>query len=130
MHDFPPDELRKNAQNSRTKDTEEHLIHTTCFGVGWFHNIQFHTRPRWWSFLAKKRLPESLNGLLNSPQGGFPSQHFQGLKQWRSILPSADGHSDGLEHLSGFYAHLLRSSAEVLVQGVVFEFSLRQHFSS
>src|SRR6266404_866310 len=31
------------VKTRRTKDTEEHLIHTTCFCVGWFHNIQAHT---------------------------------------------------------------------------------------
>jgi len=34
-----------------------------------------------------------------------------------------------LKHLSGFYAYLPGRGAEGLVQGVVFEFSFRQHFS-
>src|ERR1700686_1991390 len=75
-------------------------------------------------------LLDFLNGSLNSHQRGFPPQHFQRLEQWRRVLTTADSYPNGLEHLSGFEPEFLRSGAEVLVQGVVFEFSLRQDFPS
>src|ERR1019366_6191443 len=73
---------------------------------------------------------ELLDGLFDSCQRRFLSENLERLEQRRGILSPADGYSDRLEHLSGFYAHRLGVGAEGLVQGIVFEFRLRQDFPS
>jgi hypothetical protein len=49
--------------------------------------------------------------LIDSCQRRFPPQNLERLKQRRGILAPADGYSNRLEHLPGFYAHLLRGRA-------------------
>ena len=58
---------------------------------------------------------------LDPPQRRLLPEHFQGFKQWRSILAAAYGYADGLKHLSGFESEFLGSGAQRLIQGIVSE---------
>src|SRR5580698_2454989 len=60
-------------------------------------------------------LAEFLSCLLNPLKCHPFPQNFQSFKQPGSILPSADGNADGLEHLSGFDAEFLSGAAEGLI---------------
>src|SRR5271169_808879 len=68
------------------------------------------------------------DGLFDARQRGLPSQDFQRLEQRRGVLAAADGDANGLEHLSRFDAEIQGSRAQGLIERVVFEFDIRQHF--
>ena len=70
-----------------------------------------------------------MNRLLDPRQRRLPTQHFQRLKQRRRILPAANRDANGLKHLSRLDSQFLRGSAESLIQRIVLEFNIRQHFA-
>jgi len=67
--------------------------------------------------------------LLNACESSLPPQHFKRLEQRWRVFPAADCDADRLKHLSCFHSQFLRGGAQGLIQRVVFELDIRQHFA-
>ena len=70
-----------------------------------------------------------MQSLADAGERGFSSQHLQRFKQRRGILSSADGYANRLKHLAGFHSQLLGGGAQSLIQWIMLELNLRQHFA-
>ena len=71
-----------------------------------------------------------LDRLTDALEAGFPSENCQGFKKRRRVLPTADGDSDRLKHLSRLYSQLLSGSSESMIQRIVSELRIRQHVAA
>ena len=60
-------------------------------------------------------------GLLDAGQARFAAQDYQGFKERRRVLASADGDPYGLEGLPGLQPQMHSGGAESLIERIVIE---------